>query len=387
VTRRIIVAILMLVLAALFGLTAGCGGELADDIAAKVGETMITQEQLDTRTAEFAAQYGGAVPSEETNPEGYLEFKRNVLEYMITYEMAQQKAAAMQLSVTDEDVQAEIDTILQDNFGGDQTQFDAALESQNMTMDQLKSSYKESMLMQKVYEEVTKDAATVSDDEIAAYYEKNKDSYFVDESRMARHILIAPGADEADDATSTTEASSTTTTKAITEADWAAALAEAKKVREDLAGGADWTEVAAKHSDDAGTKDSGGDLGIVSKGQMVPEFEESVFSLAKNEISQPVKTTYGYHVIQVTEITEAKQYTLDETKEDISSTLVNKKKMEAWEKWIETTRTELGVVYQKGLEQATTTTAVQGTDTSTDTSTSETTATTQAGSTITTAAP
>jgi len=107
---------------------------------------------------------------------------------------------------------------------------------------------------------------------------------------------------------------------------------------------------------------------------MVAEFEQSVFSLAKDDISQPVKTIYGYHVIQVTGITPAKQFTLDEVKEDISTNLVNQEKGKVWVEWVEKTKAELGVIYKAGLEPATTTTAPVTTSTS-------------AGQPITTAAP
>jgi len=316
---------------------------LPDGAVAQVGEAYITQEQLDARVADFALQYQGSVPDAATDPEGYKEFTADVLDYMITLEVVKQKADDLQISVTDEDVQTEIDTILNETFGGDQAQFDAALESSNLTVDQLKASYKESMLLQAAYDEVTKDVTTVPDEEMAAYYEENKADYLMDDSRVARHILIAPGG--------------LGDGGAATDADWAAALAEAEEVREELVNGGDWTEEAAQYSDDTGTKDIGGELGTVSKGQMVPEFEESVFSLAKDEISQPVKTAYGYHVIQVTDISEAKQYTLDEVKEDISSILLSEKKAEAWEQWLEGTKTELNIVFKEGLEPTMTTDA------------------------------
>lgn len=398
-TKRIVAIVSVLVFAALLGLVAGCGGGLPDDAVAQVGEEYITQDELDTRVADFAAQYAGSIPDEATDPEGYKEFTQDVLDYMITYEVVMQKSSDLGVSVTDEQVQTEIDSILNDTFGGDQAKFDEALKAQNMTMDQLKLNYKESMLLQAAYDEVTKDVTTVPDADIAAYYEENKADYFVDETRTARHILISPAAkDDTGDTTTSTDASTTTTTAAPTEADWSAALAEAEKVRQELVGGGDWTEVAAEYSDDTGTKESGGDLGTVSKGQMVPEFEESVFSLAKDEISQPIKTTYGYHIIQVTGITEAKQYTLDEVKEDISSILVSDKQGEVWREWLAQTKTELQVVYKEGMEPTTTTTAAAtdttaaagSTDTTaagTETTAVEETTTTSAGSTITTAAP
>ena len=88
------------------------------------------------------------------------------------------------------------------------------------------------MLLQKAYEEVTKDVTTVPDADIAAYYEENKADYFVDETRTARHILISPSAEEDSSTTSTTAAGDTTTTTAApTEADWEAALSRGREGR------------------------------------------------------------------------------------------------------------------------------------------------------------
>jgi len=281
---------------------------------------------------------------------------------MVTLEMVKAQATVLKISVSDKDVQDQIDLIVKDNFGGDQTKFNAALKAQNLTLEQLQSSYRESLLLQKAYDEVTKGLtdANITQAELQAYYDANKSTYFTAETRNARHILIAPVKPST---TSTTAGASTTTTAAPTEADWAAALATAQKVRADLVGGADWTAEAKQYSDDTGSKDKGGDLGVITKGEMVPEFETAVFSLKLNEISQPVKTQYGYHVIQVTAITPAKQSTLDEVKTDISTVLLNKKKGEAWLAWVAKMKTQIGVTLQTGMATTTTTTAVSTTTT------------------------
>jgi len=376
VKKRMVAVLLALVIMATTGLAVGCGGGLPGDAVAKVGDTVITQKQLDAKVAEFEKQYAGFVPDKETDPEGYKSFQLDVLEYMVTYELARQKAKSLDVSVTDEDVQTEIDAIINDSFNGDQAAFEEELAQQNLTLEEFKRSYKESLLLQRTYETVTKNVTTVSDDEIAAYYEENKDYYFVDETRTARHILIAPVAGRVDGTTTTTATASTTTTSAQggdtgtstasattsttakpTEADWAAALETAQKVRAELVAGGDWTELAKKYSDDPGSKNLGGDLGTMSKGETVPEFDQALFSLPKDEISQPIKTSYGYHIIQVTGINEAKQYSLEEVKEDITNVLLNEKKSKAWLEWVKKTKEEIGVVYAEGWQPTTTTTA------------------------------
>jgi parvulin-like peptidyl-prolyl isomerase len=107
-----------------------------------------------------------------------------------------------------------------------------------------------------------------------------------------RHILITPvGDDEA--------------------ARDATALAKARAVRDQLAQSPSdqnlWNQLAAQYSDDPGSKEAGGDLGFVGKGQFVKEFEEAVRTLKIGELSQPVKSSYGYHVIQLLELKPPEQ--------------------------------------------------------------------------------
>ncbi len=93
-------------------------------------------------------------------------------------------------------------------------------------------------------------------------------------------------------------------------------------MRSEIQNGADFGTEAAKYSDDEATQGAGGELGNVIRGQMVPEFEEAVFGLKKGELSQPVRTQYGYHLIQVTDITPEAQIAYDQVKEKIRSALL-----------------------------------------------------------------
>ena len=124
----------------------------------------------------------------------------------------------------------------------------------------------------------------VDESDERAFYDAHKQEY---EQVRARHILIrAAGSPSAVEPGK----------KELSDAD---ALAKAQDVRKKLAAGGDFAALAAQESDDSGSKDKGGDLNFFKHGQMVPAFDQAAFSLKVGEISEPVKTQFGYHIIKV----------------------------------------------------------------------------------------
>lgn len=138
--------------------------------------------------------------------------------------------------------------------------------------------------------ELTRDqilASSVAADLLRKNYEENKEKY---EKIQARHILIrTPGS----------RAPVRPGQKELTEAE---AKAKVDDLRKKLAGGADFAEMARKESDDTVSGAAGGDLDVFGRGAMVPEFDKVAFGLKEGEISEPVKTPFGYHIIQVTNV-------------------------------------------------------------------------------------
>lgn len=143
---------------------------------------------------------------------------------------------------------------------------------------------------------------TISDAQIAEYYASHASEFQRAEEARASHILIRPaGEDE--------EASRA-----------AAARARALYTRA-IAPGADFAALAREASDDPGSKDSGGDLGWFGRGRMVKEFEDAVFALRAGEVSQPVESQFGFHVIKLMERRAAGQQSLDEVRDVIRQRL------------------------------------------------------------------
>lgn len=98
--------------------------------------------------------------------------------------------------------------------------------------------------------------------------------------------------------------------------------------------------MAKEYSTDTTTAESGGDLGYFSSGDMVAEFEEVAFALGVDEISAPVKTDYGYHIIKVVDHQEAKEANFEDSKEEISDTLMNDKMSTEYTVWLEELKEE-----------------------------------------------
>jgi parvulin-like peptidyl-prolyl isomerase len=361
VTKRLAaVGTAFVVLSVVLLAVAGCGSgdTLPANVLGRVGKVEITQDQFDAEVAVFKGIYTGQVPDEKTDPTGYKNFQNAVLDHMVTYELVKEEAASLKISVTDQEVSDHIDLVKKNSFGGDQSKFDAGLKASNLTLAQLQTYYREQILIQKASTEVTKGVAGASEAEISAYYDAHKSSFIQPETRAVRHILIAPVAPGASSPRSSS-GSSSTTVATPTAADWAAALTKAEKVRADLVAGADWKTEAATYSDDPGTKTFGGDLGTISKGQMVAQFDQAAFSLAQDEISQPIRTVYGYHIIQVTGINPPKQLALADVKSSIQSILLAQKQDPVWKDWLATKKAELKVVVAPGMELTTTTSAPQ----------------------------
>ena len=137
--------------------------------------------------------------------------------------------------------------------------------------------------------------AAVSEADLKEYYTQNKERLGVPEQVRARHILF-----KVDPAASDDEKNQ--------------AKARAEGVLKRVQAGEDFAKLAADHSDDAGSKAKGGDLGYFPPGQMVPEFEGAAFYTDPGEISDVVETKYGYHIIKVEDHIDARERSFEEIK-------------------------------------------------------------------------
>jgi parvulin-like peptidyl-prolyl isomerase len=298
---------LVLLLCALVAVgLAGCGGDedVPADAVAVVDGTEIARSDYEALISQAKKSYKNQ--KREFPAAGSQEFqtlRNQAVQFLVQREQFEQEASDMDVDVTDKQVDARLEQILKQYFGGDKKKYDKQLKEQGLTEAQVRNDVRAQIISEKIFEQVTKDVK-VTDADIESYYEKNKTQYSQPESRDVRHILV-----------------------------------KTKKQADDLyaqlQGGADFAALAKKFSEDTGSKANGGKL-TISKGQTVAPFDQTAFLLKKNDISKPVKTEFGYHIIQpLSDVKPAKTTPLKDVKESIRQQLQQTKKNEAMTKWVD----------------------------------------------------
>lgn len=324
----------LIALALLVPVVAGCGS-LPRSAVASVNGKVITREDLDRQVEELKAQFGGQGGFPEPGTEEYNQFQRQIAQQLVNQEIIFFEADKMGITVSDEEVTQQLEQYQQQSGG--EEQFRARLEQLNLTEDRVKDQIRQSLIFQKIYPEVTKDAAQVTDEQALAYYNENQALFQQPETLKVRHILVK------DEAT-------------------------ANQVKARLDAGEDFATVAKEVSTDPGSKEQGGDLGQVSKegytssgSQLVTEFVNAMNQLSAGQISAPVKTQFGYHIIQVTEVKPAGTQSFEEAKEQIKQQLALENQRTAFEAWFESIKGNYEVIYAEEFNPDVTTPEETGT--------------------------
>jgi parvulin-like peptidyl-prolyl isomerase len=322
--------------AAVFATACGSDSQTvgANDVAV-CGDQTISKEQFDELLDRARDNYE---KNKQEFPEAgtpqYVALRTQAMQFLIQRCQFEQKAQDLGLEITEADVDKQMLTIKSQYFGKDgkcdaacEKKYQAEIKKQGVTDEQVREDVRASVVQNKIYEKVTADV-TVTDADVEEYYKKNKQNYVQPASRDVRHILVKK--------------------KAL-----------ADSLYQQAASGANFAALAKKHSEDPGSKKQGGKLPI-SKGRQVPEFDKAAFALDVGEISRPVKTTYGWHVIlALTAIKKEKTTPLSEVRPAIRQQLEQQKKTDAMKSWVEDTQKEFEkkTTYQVGYQPAATTDA------------------------------
>ena len=284
------------------------GSTPGGDVAAKVNGVPITTGELN-RSFQAHVQVPYSLVQEDPRAK---EILRQILDNLIDRELLLQQAKSLKMSVTPQQVDTQMQQLIQ-RFPS-QEAFEQALTAQNVTLDAVKKDVERQLLRQQLVKKEILDKVNVSARDVQAFYEKNKDKYVEEEQIHARHILVKVPQ----------EVNPTDDAKLKGKAD--DAVKRAKK-------GEDFATLAKELSDD-GSKESGGDLGFFPRGRMVPAFEEAAFALQPGQISEVVRTQFGYHVIKVEERKAGRALPFDEAKEQVQDDLTKEKTYERYQHYM-----------------------------------------------------
>lgn len=256
-------------------------------------------------------------------------FRQQAVQGFVVRSLLSQAADKRKLSVSDKELDAEID-VIKTRLPEGKTLEDI-LKAEGMTMEQLRSDLTTKLRIDMLLRSEVPTNGVVSDEEVAKFYNDQKERFQQPETVEARHILVKVDATDDDKVKADKKA-------------------KIEDVRKQLVEGGDFAKLALAHSD-CPSKERGGDLGSFPRGQMVKEFEDAAFSQSTNEVGPVVETQFGYHVIQVMDHQAAKTSSLEEMKPKLVEHLKQKQQMEVFEKLIEKLKKETKIVESDVLKQ------------------------------------
>lgn len=379
---KILFAIIIIVFVFAFGLSGL--NSTGDPVLAKVNDDVVTRAEFEEAYQRMAESVSRSNPEVSRDQLQSPEFRRMVLGDLISRKLLLGEAEKLGIAASDKEVFAGI--AAQEGFAGTDGKFDknvyaAVLRQNRLTPAKYEADYKRQIVMTKVRNAVAASAAvtpeqarrmydwvnekvgidyiqvkssmfvddvTVSEDDIKAYYEANKERFKVPERVKIRRLVFTPealaGHQEVTDeemaayyAANQASMAEGEQVKArhilimVKDSDPEEKRAEAKKkideVYEKARSGADFAKLAQEYSEGP-TGPSGGDLGWFGRGAMVPPFEEAAFGAEKGDVVGPVKTRFGWHVIKVEDRKEGSARTLDDAKDEIRTQIAREKASE-----------------------------------------------------------
>jgi foldase protein PrsA len=332
--------------AALVLLLAACGGgakKVPGNAVAVVGDQEISKADWEAVIAQ--ARRNRQATKQPFPKPGSVELatlRTNAVLFLIQKSEYVQEADKLGIKVTDRDVENRLNQIKQQYYANPPGQpkatkaqiekrYREALKQQGFTDAEAREGLRLTLIREKIYEKVTKDAK-VSDDDVRSYYNSHKEQYETPAqppSRQVRHILVKK--------------------KALADQ-----LYEQLKANPSL-----FPKLARRYSTDTSSKVNGGELpGGAIKGRTVPPFDKVAFSIPTKEISKPVHTQFGWHIIQalgpIKKGTPAKPTPFDQVEAPIRQQLLSQKKNEKFQEWQDGIKKKYckTIAYQRGYKPA-----------------------------------
>jgi parvulin-like peptidyl-prolyl isomerase len=266
--------LLALLIAAVAG-TAGAA-QILEAIVVRVGDRIVTRTQYLQRVAEGFNEIEQTVPPSEQAARK-ATFKKNLLDDIVSELLLKDRADRLNITVTNEEVKDSIGRVKQQYGIGNDQQFDESLKKSNMTRAEMEARMRDTILTNKLFARELRGREDMTDKELRERYDREKERYRLPERAHLREIIVL-------------------------RPDNPAQAAAARQHAEDLAkqanNGADFA-LLAKTASEAATKEKGGDLGEVARGELLPELDKAVFNATSGQVIGPIEAKSAWHIIKV----------------------------------------------------------------------------------------
>ncbi len=300
------------------GTSAGAGAVLI-----KVDGTNITQAELEQQQKIIMQQAEGRVDSAQLAMM-MPAIRKQAAENAVNRALVEKALKKLNITVPKDQIDTRYD-YYRKNFVSEDA-FLADLAKKGLDKEKLRREIEVGLQAEQLFNQRTAGLKPPTDAQIKEFYDTHPDQFQQPEKVKVSHILIAVPTD-------------------ATPAVKAEKKALAEKVLAELKKGASFADEAKKYSDDPGNKDKGGDLGFISKGQTVPEFEKVAFSLKTGALSGIVETQFGYHILKVTDRQKPEKVAFDQAKQNISMYLTDQARNETIMGYLDSLRTATKVQY------------------------------------------
>jgi len=281
---------------------AAARARVVERVAAVVGDSLVLASEVEDRVGPLMSDVS-RITDPEKRAARAAALRHEVLERLIDDELILQQATELKLSISSDQVDASIEEIKKQN-GLNDDQLREALRTQGMTMAAYRTDLRRQLLRYRVLNIAVGSRVNISDDEVRAYYDRHmKDGSNVQVRASHVFVAIPDGADAAAAAEK---------------------QAQAQKILERAQAGEDFAKLARETSDDAATRNDGGDLGYFGRDMLPKAIEELVFAMKVGEVRGPIRVDRGFHVIKLIDRKLKDPKPFDEVKDDIRMQLRQK---------------------------------------------------------------
>lgn len=283
----------------------GIGG-IPDNAFCTVDGTPLLKKDFDTLIESAKQQYkDNGRPFPKKGSDEYDQLRSQAVDYLIQRELTIQQANKHGVEVSEKDVDKALKDLKQQYFQGDEKKFEQELERTGYTEQRVRQDLEDQERSKELYKKITSDIK-ISDEEAREYYDKKSEQFITKESREVAHILVKD-------------------------------QAKANRLYEQVKDASDeeFARVAKQHTEDDTSKATGGVLtGGIQRGQTVPPFDKAAFSLDTGEVSRPVKSSYGYHIISArSDVKPEQKKPFSEVKDEIKKQLRGETESERFQEW------------------------------------------------------